>query len=57
MIERPIFALRVRAERGVDAIRALRAWLKNGLRAHGLRCLQVEQVNDETEDDNNDAEI
>src|SRR5262245_61194785 len=34
--------LRVRPEPGVsDAIKALRAWLKQGLRAHGLRCLEI----------------
>jgi hypothetical protein len=30
---RPIFALRVRAEPGFDAVKSLRAWLKNGLRS------------------------
>lgn len=32
---RPIFVVQVRAEPGVDAIRALRAWLKIGLRIYG----------------------
>ena len=36
--ERPVFVLELRAEPGVDdVIRALRAGLKNLLRAHGLR--------------------
>jgi hypothetical protein len=44
MSKRPSFVLRVRAEPHVtDVIRALRAWLKNGLRHHGLRCLSIEQ--------------
>jgi hypothetical protein len=29
------------AEPGVDEIRALRAWMKQGLRAHGLRCVEM----------------
>jgi hypothetical protein len=33
----------VRAEPGIDEIRALRAWLKIGLRTFGLRCLKIEQ--------------
>jgi hypothetical protein len=33
----------VRAEPGVDAIRALRAWLKTGLRIYGLRCVGIQQ--------------
>jgi hypothetical protein len=41
--ERPTYALRIRAEPGVDAIRALRAWLKRGLRDFGLRCLELQQ--------------
>jgi hypothetical protein len=40
---RPIFTLQVRPEPGVDAIRALRAALKNMLRRYGLRCLSVQQ--------------
>jgi hypothetical protein len=27
-----------------DAIRSLRAWLKNGLRSPGLRCLEVREI-------------
>src|SRR5262249_51294068 len=42
---RPVFALRVRAEKGVpSAIRALRGWLKCGLREFGLRCLDIHQA-------------
>jgi hypothetical protein len=40
---RPIFVVQVRAEPGVDAIRALRAWLKTGLRVFGLRCVGIQQ--------------
>jgi hypothetical protein len=39
--ERSIYLLTVRAEPGVDAIRALRAWLKVGLRSFGLRCVGI----------------
>jgi hypothetical protein len=31
----------VRAEPGVDSIRALRAWLKIGLRSFGLKCVKI----------------
>jgi hypothetical protein len=41
--ERASYLLMVRAEPGVDAIRALRAWLKMGLRAFGLRCVEVRE--------------
>jgi hypothetical protein len=44
---RLMFALRVRAEPGVDAIRSLRAWLKRGLRDYGLRCVLIEEVKQE----------
>src|SRR6516165_4543286 len=43
-MSRPVFALRVRAEPGVDVIRSLRAWLKVGLRTFGLRCVAIEQL-------------
>jgi hypothetical protein len=39
-----MFALRVRAEPGVDEVRSLRAWLKLGLRTFGLRCVSIEEV-------------
>ena len=39
--DRPTYALRLRAEPGVDAIRALRAVLKILLRRHGLRCVSA----------------
>src|SRR5262249_18367619 len=41
---RPVFALRVQAESGVHVFRALRAWLKIGLRTFGLRCVSIEEV-------------
>jgi hypothetical protein len=40
---RPVFTLRVRAEPGVDVIRSLRGWLKQGLREFSLRCLDIHQ--------------
>jgi hypothetical protein len=40
---RPVFVLRVQAEKGVHVIRSLRAWLKVGLRTFGLRCLSIEE--------------
>jgi hypothetical protein len=35
------YVLTVRAEPGVNEIRALRAWLKTGLRTFGLRCIEI----------------
>jgi hypothetical protein len=46
--ERPIYLLTVRAEPGVDAIRALRAWLKIGLRTFGLKCVGITPREEET---------
>jgi len=40
---RPTYALRLRAEPGVDAIHALRAVLKTMLRRYGLRCLSAHE--------------
>jgi hypothetical protein len=45
---RPIFVVHVRAEPGVDAVRALRAWLKRGLRDFGLKCVQITPSEKET---------
>jgi hypothetical protein len=39
--DRPIYKLSVRAEPGVDGIRALRWLLKSMLRRHGLRCVDI----------------
>lgn len=39
--DRPVYKLSVRAERGVDEIRALRWLLKSMLRRFGLRCLDI----------------
>jgi len=50
---RPIFALRVRAEPNVDAIRSLRRWLKQGLRQFGLRCLDIRQEDEPKEETSN----
>jgi len=38
-----VFTLRLRAERGVDAIRSLRALLKHMLRQGGLSCRPVHE--------------
>ena len=40
-MRRTTYRLTVCAEPGVDDIRALRAWLKAGLRAFGIRCVGV----------------
>jgi hypothetical protein len=40
-VRRTIYLLTVRAEPGVAEIRALRAWLKIGLRTFGLRCVGI----------------
>jgi hypothetical protein len=42
-MERPVYVLMMRAEPGVDDIRALRAWLKIGLRTFGLRCEEIQE--------------
>jgi hypothetical protein len=39
--EHASYLITVRAEPGVDGIRALRAWLKIGLRSFGLRCVGI----------------
>jgi hypothetical protein len=41
---RPVFVLRVQAQPGVHVIRSLRAWLKEGLRTFGLRCVSIEEL-------------
>jgi hypothetical protein len=41
--EHASYLITVRAEPGVDGIRALRAWLKIGLRSFGLRCVEVQE--------------
>jgi hypothetical protein len=46
-MRRPVFALRVQAEPGIDAVRSLRRWLKRGLRDFGLRCVSIEQMKQE----------
>src|SRR5262245_2439287 len=49
---RPVFELRVPAERGVSggpsAYQRLRAWLKRGLRDFGLECTSIEEQTQET---------
>jgi hypothetical protein len=46
--ERPVYVLTVRAKPGVDSIRALRGWLKIGLRAFGLECVGITPNEEET---------
>ena len=46
---RPVFVLRMQAEPGVEVIRSLRGWLKQGLREFGLRCVSIEEVTKEDE--------
>jgi hypothetical protein len=41
--ERPLFALKLRPEPGVDGTRALRRFLKVALRSFRLRCISAEQ--------------
>jgi hypothetical protein len=41
--EHASYLITVRAEPGVDGIRALRAWLKIGLRSFKLRCVEVQE--------------
>lgn|SRR5215813_3354429 len=45
---RPVFRVHVQAEKGVHVIRSLRAWLKEGLRTFGLRCVSIEEVTRES---------
>jgi hypothetical protein len=46
-MRRTTYRLAVRAQPGVDEIRALRAWLKQGLRLFGLKCLGITPKKDE----------
>jgi hypothetical protein len=46
-MQRTTYRLLVRAEPGVDEIRALRAWLKQGLRLFGLKCIGITPKKDE----------
>jgi hypothetical protein len=39
--ERTIYLVKIRPKPGVDDVRALRAWLKEGLRTYGLRCVGI----------------
>jgi hypothetical protein len=47
---RSVFVLHVQPEPGVDAIRNLRGWLKQGLRTFGLRCLGIEEAQTQESD-------
>jgi hypothetical protein len=46
--EQTTYLLTIRAEPGVDSIRALRAWLKMGLRTFGLKCVGITPKEEET---------
>jgi hypothetical protein len=46
--ERPVYILKIRPEPGVDHIRALRLWLRRGLRIFGLRCVGITPSEEET---------
>ena len=46
-MKRTTYLLKVRAEPGVDDVRALRALLKVALRMFGLKCLQITPGNEE----------
>jgi hypothetical protein len=39
-----VYRLMVQATHGADQIRRLRAWLKIGLRAFGLRCVEIQET-------------
>ena len=39
-VQRETYRLEVRPEPGVDGVRALKRWLKAGLRTYGLRCIR-----------------
>jgi len=43
---RAVYVVRLRPERGVDGVRALRSLLKAALRRHGLRCLSAREADD-----------
>jgi len=47
MSERPIYRLRLRPLKDVDPIRALRHVLKRLLRTYGMKCISVEEENDD----------
>jgi hypothetical protein len=49
VVDRPIFVLRLRPEKGVDPINALRHVLKTLLRRHGMRCVSVDEEADKEE--------
>jgi hypothetical protein len=49
MTDRPIFALRLQALKGVDPVRSLRIALKGLLRRCGLKVLSIEQTEPTTD--------
>jgi hypothetical protein len=51
-VNRSIFVLRLRPEKGIDPIRALRNVLKELLRRHGMKCTSIDQINPEEEESN-----
>ena len=44
-MKRPAYVLTVRAEPGVDEVRSLRALLKAMRRTYGLRCIEIQEGN------------
>ena len=44
-MKRSAYVLTVRAEPGVDAVRSLRALLKAMRRTYGLRCIEIQEGN------------
>jgi hypothetical protein len=45
--QRPVLTIQVRPEPGIDAINALRRFLKTILRAYGFRCVSLRQDQDD----------
>ena len=43
-VNRPIYALHLRPEPGVDAVHALRGVLKVALRQFGMKCTMCEEI-------------
>jgi hypothetical protein len=43
-VARPIYALHLRPEPGVDAVHALRGVLKVALRQFGMKCMSCEEI-------------
>ncbi len=46
-MKRPLYTITIRAEPGVDPVRALRAFLKTALRRFGLRCVAIAEADED----------